>query len=131
MKTFKWFAVAPALFILCCALALPAEAQPSATAAKCKVTDVRQVGLEKLVKMGCPDNRLSLEVWLPPREKAKWLTKDIWTNVIPTGMGQDVHVSPGRAPRSDYSKPKPVHVLVLSTNAVDRATGTLLSLTFH
>src|SRR5437016_12438881 len=86
-------------------VAASCHAQPSATAAKCSVFDVREVGLVKLVKLDCPDNRLSMEAWLPPREKAVWLAKDTMVNVIPTGMGQDVHVSPGRAPRSDYTKP--------------------------
>ena len=103
-------------------------------AAKCRVFDIREVGLVKLVKLDCPDNKLSMETWLPPREKAVWLTKDTSVNVIPTGMGQDVHVSPGRAPRSDYTKPQPVHVLILSAHDAakrGKVTATLVSLTFH
>jgi hypothetical protein len=110
------------------------SAQPSAAAAKCQVVDIREVGLVQLVKVNCPENRLSMVTWLPPHEKAIWLRKDAWVNVVPTGMGQDVHVSPGRAPRSDYSKPKPVHVLILAIGGAanaGKATATLLSLTFH
>ena len=103
----------------------------SAVAAKCQVTAVRQVGLVKLGDLDCPENKLRMEVWLPPREKAFWLTKGVWVNVVPTGMGQDVHVSPGRAPRSDYSRPKPVHVLIIGLANAGKATATLLSLTFH
>jgi hypothetical protein len=106
------------------------DSPDTAAAAKCRVTEVRQVGLEKLIKLGCPDNRLSMQAWLAPHEKAPWLVKDIWTTVVPTGMTQDVHISPGRAPRSDYTRPKPVHVLIAAGNS-GKVTATLVSLTFH
>jgi len=131
----------PRFFFLISFFALSLNAQPMpslpAAAAKCVVADVRQVGLEKLARMNCPENKLSMQVWLPPREKADWLTKSIWTNVIPMGMGQDVHISAGRTPRSDYTKPKPVHLLIIAantpggTNNAGKVTATLVSLTFH
>lgn len=105
--------------------------QASAVASKCQVMAVRQVGLVKLGELDCPDHKLKMQVWLPPREKASWLSKSAWVNVVPMGMGQDVHISPGRAPRSDYSKPKPVHLLIIGAANVGKATATLLSLTFH
>jgi len=113
-------------------LAAPAPIMPplSASAAKCQITLVREVGLVKLAQMKCPDNKVSMEIWLPPREKAAWLTKDVWVNAIPTGMGQDVRYSPGRQPRSDYSRPKAVHLL-LSAGPVGKVVATLVSLTFH
>jgi hypothetical protein len=129
---------APYLLFLLFAVSINAQTPPPqalpATAAKCQVIDVRDVGLEKLVRMSCPENRITMQVWLPPREKALWLSKDIWINVVPMGMGQDVHVSPGRAPRSDYTRPKPVHVLIIAANAAGNArklTAMLVSLTFH
>jgi hypothetical protein len=112
----------------------PAEPPPinSAAAAKCQVTETRQVGLVKLAVMKCDHNRLSMEVWLPPREKAIWLSPGLQTNVIPIGVGQDVRVSPGRQPRSDYTRPKPVHVLLVAgSNPKQRVTGTLVGVTFH
>ena len=123
---------AAALFLTLFACAGLHAQFPAAVAAKCQVTEVRQVGLEHLIKMDCPENKLSMVVWLPPRERRPVAgERNVWTNTIPMGMGQDVHISPGRAPRSDYSKPKPVHLLILSTNASTKVTATLLSLTFH
>jgi hypothetical protein len=126
-------------FLMFGRLGLDAQTVPSlpAAAAKCVVTDVRQVGLEKLARMNCPENKLTMQIWLPPREKADWLTRSIWTNVIPMGMGQDVHISAGRTPRSDYTRPKPVHVLIIAANTpggtsnAGKVTATLVSLTFH
>jgi hypothetical protein len=112
----------------------PIAAQPpgsqSAAVARCQVTQSRHVGLEELVKMECAENRLSLEVWLPPREPAPWLVNDLAVRVIPLIMPPDVHVSPGRAPRSDYSRPKPVHVEIIG-GAHKKVVATLVSLTFH
>src|ERR1039458_5866736 len=58
----------------------------SAAAARCQVTEARRVGLEGLVKMACSENRLSMEVWLPPREPVPWLMKDLAVSVIPIIM---------------------------------------------
>ena len=109
----------------------PSGSEASAVAARCQVITVRQVGLVTLSGLDCPENKLRMEVWLPPREKASWLANNVWVNVVPTGMGQDIHVSPGRAPRSDYSRPKPVHVLIIGLARAGKVTATLLSLTFH
>ena len=114
----------------------PAPAGPqepaiqSAAAARCQVMESRRVGLEGLVKMACSENRLSMEVWLPPREPVPWLMKDLAVSVIPIIMAPDVHVSPGRTPRSDYSRPKPVHVQIIG-GPHKKAIATLVSLTFH
>jgi hypothetical protein len=102
----------------------------SAAAARCQVTQARRVGLEGLVKMTCAENRLSMEVWLPPREPALWLSRDVGVSVIPIITPPDVHVSPGRTPRSDYSRPKPVHVQIIG-GPHKKAIATLVSLTFH
>jgi hypothetical protein len=102
----------------------------SAAAAKCQVTQARHVGLEELVKMACNEHRLSMEVWLPPREPAPWLVKDVAVNVIPIILAPDVHISPGRTPRSDYSRPKPVHVQIMG-GPHKKVVATLVSLTFH
>jgi hypothetical protein len=107
-----------------------AQVVQSAVAAKCQVTQARHVGLEELVKMACRDNRLSMEVWLPAREAAPWLVKDIAINVIPVIMAPDVHISPGRTPRSDYSRPKPVHVQIIA-GPHEKVVATLVSMTFH
>jgi hypothetical protein len=90
----------------------------------------RHVGLEELIKMACSENRLSMEVWLPPREFAPWLVKDIAVSVIPIIMAPDVHISPGRTPRSDYTRPKPVHVQIIG-GPHKKVIATLVSLTFH
>jgi hypothetical protein len=108
----------------------PAQTVQSAAAAKCQVTQARHVGLEELVKMACSENRLSMEVWLPPREPAPWLVTDIPVSVIPVIMAPDVHISPGRTPRSDYSRPKPVHVQIIG-GPHKKVVATLVSLTFH
>ena len=107
-----------------------AQSVQSAAAARCQVTQARHVGLEELVKMACAENHLSMEVWLPPRELALWLVKDIPVSVIPMIMAPDVHVSPGRTPRSDYSRPKPVHVQIIG-GPHKKVVATLVSLTFH
>jgi hypothetical protein len=106
------------------------RAGQSAAAAKCQVTQAREVGLVKLVKMSCDENKLSLEVWLPPREPAPWLMKDISVTVIPTITAPDVHVSPGRAPRSDYMRPKPVHLQIIG-GPRQKLVAMLVSMTFH
>ncbi|GEM_PF-5521592 len=102
----------------------------SATAARCRVTQARRVGLEELVRMECAENHLTMEVWIPPRENAPWLAKDLPVTVIPIIMAPDVRVSPGRTPRSDYSRPKPVHVQV-SGGKHQKVVATLVSLTFY
>jgi len=133
MYRFSWF-LAGILFAMGGLWAQPAPSASSAAAAKCQVVQIREIGLVTLVKVNCPENKLSMEAWLPPREKASWLRKDAWVNIVSMGMGQDVHVSPGRAPRSDYSRPKPVHVLIFAGSGAanpGKATATLLSLTFH
>jgi hypothetical protein len=94
------------------------------------VKTARHVGLEELVKMASGENRLSMEVWLPAREQALWLVKDISVSVIPMIMAPDVHVSPGRTPRSDYSRTKPVHVQIIG-GPHKKVVATLVSLTFH
>jgi hypothetical protein len=107
-----------------------AQAAQSAAAARCQVTQSRHVGLEELVKVTCAENRLSMEVWLPAREPAPWLLKDLPVTVIPVIMAPDVHVSPGRTPRSDYSRTKPVHVQIIG-GPHKKVVATLVSLTFH
>ena len=103
--------------------------QPPASAAKGQVTRVRQVGLVTLVRVECPENKLTMELLLPPREKAPWLTKDLRVNVVPVGVEPSVRYSPGRQPRSDYTRPQPVRVLI--TISGKKATATVVNLTFH
>ena len=104
-------------------------AQAPAVAAKGRVTLVRQVGLVTLVQVACQENKLTMELWLTPRVKTPWLVKDLAVNVVPTGGGQDVRVSPGRVARSDYTQPKPVRVLV--SNGANKVTATIVNITFH
>jgi len=107
-----------------------AQMAQSAAAAKCQVTEARQVGLVKLVQMACSENKLSMEVWLPPREPAPWLVKDVAVSVVPIIMVPDVHISPGRTPRSDYTRSKPVHLQMIA-GPHEKVVATLVSLTFH
>ncbi len=134
------------LMLAVCAMAqptvpLPAPAGPglmgpteqtidSAVAARCQVTQARHVGLIQLVRMACNENKLSMEVWLGPREIATWLAKDVAISVVPIMMAPDVRVSPGRAPRSDYTRPKPVHVQIIA-GPHEKVVATLVSLIFH
>ena len=67
---------------------------------------------------------------LPPRDIAPWLVKDVAVSLIPVIMAPDVHISPGRTPRSDYSRPKPVHVQIMG-GPHKKVVATLVSLTFH
>ena len=105
------------------------DAQAPAVAAKGRVTLVRQVGLVTLVQVACQENKLTMELWLMPRVKAPWLVKDLVVNMVPTGGGQEVRVSPGRVSRSDYTKPQPVRVLV--SNGPNKVTATIVNITFH
>ena len=89
------------LLLLCTSM----TAQPPAAAAKGQVTQVRQVGLVTLVQVVCPENRLTMELWLAPRIKAPWLIKGLKVNIVPTGEGQDVRYSPGRTPRPERAPP--------------------------
>lgn len=106
------------------------RAQAPAAAARCTVTGVRQVGRVTLAQVNCPENRLTVEVWLPPGTKAPWLKNDARVNLVPTGPGQEVRFSPGRLPRSDYTRPQAVRVLI-SNGAAAKVIATLVSLTFH
>lgn len=106
------------------------HAQAAAAAAKGQIIEVRQVGRVTLARVYCPDNRLTLEIWLAPGTKAPWLKKDANVNVVPHGAGQEVRFSPGRLPRSDYSRPQPVRVLI-SNGTAAKATATLVGITFH
>ena len=106
------------------------RAEIPAAAAKGQVKEVRQVGRVTLATVECPENKLTMELWLAPGIKAPWLKKDAKVNVVPTGAGQEVRFSPGRLPRSDYSRPHPVRVL-LSNGTAGKATATVVSLTFH
>ena len=106
------------------------RAQAPAAAARGQVSEVRQMGRVTLVQVKCPENKLTMEIWLPPGTKAPWLKKEARVNVVPTGEGQEVRFSPGRLPRSDYTRPQPVRVLI-TNGAAAKVTATLVSLTFH
>lgn len=82
-----------------------------------------------LVKLDCPDNKLSMELSLPQQAKAKWLVKDLRVNVVPTGSGESVRYTPGRQPRSDYTRPQPLRVLITISGA--KVTATVVEFTFH
>ena len=116
--------------LLALAAGLGLQAQTPAAAAKGQVTEVRQVGRVTLVSVECTENKLTMELWLAPGTKAPWLKKDVKVNVVPTGAGQEVRFSPGRLPRSDYSRPHPVRVL-LTNGVAGKATATLVNLIFH
>lgn len=115
--------------VTCCSIAR-AQVPATAVAAKCQVTQTREVGLAKLVRMNCTENKLSMELWMPLREKDGWLAKDVVVNVIPLGTEPDVRVSPGRAPRSDYMKLKPVHMLI-TAGGKRKLSASLVGMTFH
>lgn len=108
---------------------LRAQAPPAA-AAKGVVSEVRQMGRVTLVQVGCPENRLTMEIWLAPGVKAPWLKKGARVNVVSSGEGQEVRFSPGRLPRSDYTRPQPVRVLI-SNGTAGKVTGTVVNITFH
>lgn len=100
-----------------------------ASAAKCVVTELRQVGIVSLVSVNCPENKLSMQLSLPQSAKARWLVKELRVNVVPTGGGQSVRYTPGRQPRSDYTKPQPLRVLITISGA--RVITTVVDVTFH
>lgn len=100
-----------------------------ASAAKCVVTDVRQVGIVTLVSVNCPENKLSMQLSLPPSAKTPWLVKDLRVNIVPTSSGQAVRYTRGRQPRSDYTKPQPVRLLITISGA--KVTTTVVDVTFH
>jgi len=100
-----------------------------ASAAKCVVTDLRQVGIVSLVSVNCAENKLSMQLSLPQSAKTRWLVKDLRVNIVPTGGGQSVRFTPGRQPRSDYTKPQPLRVLITISGA--KVTATVVDLTFH
>src|SRR5574341_567738 len=99
------------LFVMAAVGGLWAQ-QPPATAAKCHIKRVRQVGLATLLRAECPENKLTMELLLSGREKAPWITKDLPVNVVPIGVEPPVKYSPGRQPRSDYTRAQPVRVLI-------------------
>jgi hypothetical protein len=125
------------LILLQAAPTVPASPQPAgplssplpASAAKCVVTELRQVGMVNLVSLDCPENKLSMELSLPQQSKAKWLVKDLRVNVVPTGSGQAVRYTGGRQPRSDYTRPQPLRVLI--TISGNKVTATVVEVTFH
>lgn len=106
------------------------HAQGPAAAARGEVTLARQMSRVTLVQVNCPENKLTMDIWLAPGLKAPWLKKGARVNIVPTGEGQEVRFSPGRLPRSDYTRPQPVRVLISSGSGV-KVSGTVVSLTFH
>lgn len=107
-------------------------APPSSTlasAAKCVVTELREVGIVKLLSVTCPENKLSMQLSLPQAAKAPWLVKDLRVSIVPTGGGQAVRYTRGRQPRSDYTKPQPLRVLI--TGSGSKVPATVVDVTFH
>ena len=82
-----------------------------------------------LLRVDCPENKMSMQLSLPQSAKTRWLVKDLRVNVVPTGGGQAVRYTPGRQPRSDYTKPQPLRVLLTISGA--KVTATVVDLTFH
>ena len=100
-----------------------------ASAAKCVVTELRQVGIVSLVSVNCPENKMSMQLSLPQSAKTRWLVKDLRVNIVPTGSGQTVRFTPGRSPRSDYTKPQPLRFLITISGA--KVIATVVDVTFH
>jgi hypothetical protein len=112
--------------------AVPVVPPPStlpASAAKCVVTELREVGIVKLLSVTCPENKLSMQLSLPQTAKAPWLIKDLRVNIVPTGSPQSVRYTRGRQPRSDYTKPQPLRVLITVSGA--KVNATVVDVTFH
>ena len=108
--------------------ALPPATLP-ASSAKCVVAELREVGIVKLVSVTCPENKLSMQLSLPQTAKSPWLVKDLRVNIVPTSGGQAVRYTRGRQPRSDYTKPQPLRVLITVSGA--KVSATVVDVTFH
>ena len=87
------------------------------------------MGIVSLVSVDCPENKLSMELSLPQSAKAPWLIKDLRVNIVPTGSPQAVRYTRGRQPRSDYTKPQPLRVLITISGA--KVYATVVDVTFH
>lgn len=117
------------LILLQAAAGAPPPPTLLASAAKCVVTEVRQVGIVTLVSVNCPENKLSMQLSLPQSAKAPWLVKDLRVNIVPTSGGQAVRYTRSRPPRSDYTKPQPLRLLITISGA--KVTATVVDVTFH
>jgi len=117
------------LLLLQAASAPPPPATLLASAAKCVVTELRQVGIVSLVSVNCPENKLSMQLSLPQTARAPWLIKDLRVNIVPTSGGQAVRYTRSRQPRSDYTKPQPLRVLITISGA--KVNATVVDVTFH